>query len=263
MSTTKVQLDIAGGIATIVLDDPDNKNALGSSIVAGIMAALDTIEADDSARVVVLTNTGNTFCAGANLKDRSAPDGEESDGGTMSDPFTNVLSRLQDFAKPVVGKIDGHAVGGGMGLVAACDISVGVEDNRFGFTEVRLGVAPAMISVVCLPKMRESEAREAFLRGNRFNGTRCAELGILNHAVPAEALDATVDEIVQDLLAGGPAALTACKQILATVTEMDREQAYAVMAELSNSLFVGSEAQAGMKAFLAREPAPWIAADSS
>ena len=173
-----------------------------------------------------------------------------------------IRDSIQSFPKPVIGRIAGHAVGGGMGLVAVMDISVGLTNAKFGFTEVRLGVAPAIISVVCLPKMRPADAREAFLRGNRFLGDRAAELGILNRAVEPEVLDAAIDEIIADLVKGGPAALSACKEILDTVPTMSQDDAFTWMATYSNELFLGDEAQAGMKAFLARKPAPWVPAES-
>ena len=144
-----------------------------------------------------------------------------------------------------------------MGLVAACDISIARDDVKMGFTEVRLGVAPAIISVVCLPKMRPGEAREAFLRGNRFPPAHAAELGLINRAVPAAELDAAVAEVTEDLLLGGPDALGAAKRMIAEVPAMGRDQAFSEMARVSAELFAGEEAQAGMAAFLNREPPPW------
>ena len=130
---------------------------------------------------------------------------------------------------------------------------------KFGFTEVRLGVAPAIISVVCLPKMRHGDAMEAFLRGNRFPASRAAELGLINRAVPAEELDAAVEEVLADLRLGGPTALGFAKSLVYEVPAMEQKEAFAWTADLSARLFKGEEAAAGMKAFLKREKPPWAA----
>jgi methylglutaconyl-CoA hydratase len=145
-----------------------------------------------------------------------------------------------------------------MGLAAAMDISVAVDTAKFGFTEVRVGVAPAMISVLCLPKLREADARAAFLRGNRFPAVEAARIGLINRAVPAEELDAAVDEIVVDLLAGGPNAIAASKRLLAEVPGMPVDEAFAWTQRFSAELFTSDEAKEGMGAFLEKRPAAWV-----
>ena len=156
-----------------------------------------------------------------------------------------------------MGRIAGHCVAGGMGLAAAMDISIAVDDAKFGFTETRVGVAPAMISVVCLPKMRSADARAAFLRGNRFLAPEAARIGLINEAVPPHGLDAAVDAVVADVLACGPGALAAAKQLLAQVPGMPVDEAFAWTGELSASLFRSDEAREGMQAFLDKRPPPW------
>ena len=153
-------------------------------------------------------------------------------------------------------------VGGGNGLAAALDIAIARDDVKFGFTEVRLGVAPAIISVVCLPKMRRGDAMEAFLRGNRFPASQAAAYGLISRAVPEAELDAAVDEVLADLRRGGPNALGEAKRLVYEVPGMARKDAFAWTADLSARLFKGEEAAAGMKAFLKREKAPWAPDDS-
>jgi methylglutaconyl-CoA hydratase len=145
-----------------------------------------------------------------------------------------------------------------MGLAAAMDIAIAVDDARFGFTEVRVGVAPAMISVLCLPKLRRADASAAFLRGNRFPAGEAARIGLINAAVPVDRLDEEIDAIVADLLAGGPNAIAAAKQLLARVPEMSVEDAFGWTAELSAELFRTDEAAEGMTAFLEKRR-PWWA----
>ncbi len=249
-----VVAETAGGVTTITLADEENRNALGAALVAGLREALAAANDDDGVRAVVITNRGNTFCAGANLKERSTGAAETSDSGG----FEQLLAELQTSPTPVVGRIAGHVVGGGVGLAAALDISIAAEDVTFGFSEVRLGVAPAIISVVCLPKMRRGQAMEAFLRGNRFPATRAAELGLISRAVPPDELDAEVGAVLSDVLRGGPNALAAAKRLVNEVPAMDQREAFAFTARLSGELFASDEAAAGMKAFLERGEAPWV-----
>lgn len=250
----KVRTETSSGITTITLDDEANRNALGGEFVNQLFAALEGALSDDSVRVIKITNTGRVFCAGADLKEASA-------GGrtaTTSRGLAELLSTIIDSPKPIIGQIAGHAVGGGIGLAAALDIAIAADDAKFGFSEVRLGVAPAIISVVCLPKMTRGKAMETFLRGNRFPAGEAAELGLIAGAAPRDDLEAAVDAIIDDVLAGGPAALHAAKQLVNRVPAMERDAAFEWTSKLSSELFNGEEAAAGMAAFLSKNPAPWI-----
>ncbi len=251
----EVRLETAGGVLTVTLADVENRNALGAAVVNGLHDAIQQANADPEIRAVVVTNEGNTFCAGANLKEQSGA----AVGARAKVGFETLLEEIQRSPTPVVGRIDGHVVGGGNGLAAALDIAIARDDVKFGFTEVRLGVVPAIISVVCLPKMRRGEAMEAFLRGNRFPATKAAEYGLISRAVPAAELDAAVDEVLADLRLGGPSALGFAKRLVYEVPAMEAKEAFAWTADLSQRLFTGEEAAAGMKAFLEREKPPWAA----
>ena len=247
-----VETDLDGGVLTVTMVDEDNRNALSSALVGELVAALDVADADPAVRVVVLTNSGRVFCAGADLSERSS-----GDKPTVKVDAADLFSRFHRSPKVYVGRIAGHCVAGGMGLAAAMDLSVAVEDARFGFTEVRRGVAPAMISVLCLPRMRPSDAAEAMLLGNRMTGADAARLGLVNRAVPADSLDAAVDGFVADLLAGGPEALAATKQLLVRVPGMPVNEAFAWTAQLSADLFRSDEAREGMRAFLEKRSPDW------
>ncbi len=249
----EVRLETAGGILTVTLADVENRNALGATVVNGLHDAIQQANADAEIRAVVVTNQGNTFCAGANLKERSGA----AQGARPKVGFEELLDEIQRSPTPIVGRIDGHVVGGGNGLAAAMDIAIAREDVKFGFTEVRLGVVPAIISVVCLPKMRRGEAMEAFLRGNRFPAAKAAEYGLISRAVPGDQLDAEVEEVLADLRLGGPNALGFAKRLVYDVPAMEQKEAFAWTSDLSARLFEGEEAAAGMKAFLKREKPPW------
>jgi methylglutaconyl-CoA hydratase len=249
----EVRAEASDGILTVTLADVENRNALGATVVNGLHDAIAQANADSGIRAVVVTNEGSTFCAGANLKEQSGA----AKGARAKLGFEALLEEIQRSPTPIVGKIKGHVVGGGNGLAAALDIAIAQDDVKFGFTEVRLGVAPAIISVVCLPKMRRGEAMEAFLRGHRFPASRAAELGLISRAVPAEELDAAVEEVLADLRLGGPNALGFAKRLVYEVPAMEQKEAFAWTTDLSQRLFKGEEAAAGMKAFLKREKPPW------
>ncbi|MDE0805865.1 MAG: enoyl-CoA hydratase-related protein [Acidimicrobiales bacterium] len=255
-----VKTEQSGGVCTVTLCDDAHRNALGRQLITEMVEAFDAAEADDDVRVIVLTNEGSAFCAGANLSERSEADADAP--AAVSDPM-HLFGRFARSPKPYVGRLAGHCVAGGMGLAAAMDISVGLVDAKFGFTEVRIGVAPAVISVVCLPKMRTADARAAFLRGNRFDGAEAARLGLINQAVTRDELDEAVDAVIEDLLAGSPNALAVSKQLLADVPEMSVEDAFAKTSRLSAELFTTDEAREGMAAFLEKRPAPWVPSESA
>src|ERR1035437_4029547 len=196
---------------TITLDDDERRNALSQQLLRELRDAIDEAESNKEVRVIVLTNRGSTFCAGANLAERSKPD--EGKGAKDTVEICEIFQRMRLSPKPFVGRVAGHCVAGGVGLAAVMDISVAIDSAKFGFTEVRVGVVPATISVVCLPKMRRADAQSAFLRGNRFPAGDAARMGLINRAVTREVLDTEIGEIVNDLLAGEPHAIAVAKQL--------------------------------------------------
>jgi methylglutaconyl-CoA hydratase len=248
---------VEGGVATITLNMPERKNSLSATLVGSLSLTLDRAGDDDEARVIVLTNTGNTFCAGADLKaDRPGVAG--TDDSAHQRTFVDVFRQIQASPKPVIGRVDGHATGGGVGLVAACDISVMRDDAKIGFTEVRLGVAPAVISVVCLPKLSRADALELFLTGERFTPARAEAIGLINRAVTPDDLDDEVDRLVAMVVRGGPKALAAAKDLIYRVPTMEDGAAFAWTTVRSRELFESEEAAAGIAAFNARNDAPWV-----
>ncbi|MDQ2724477.1 MAG: enoyl-CoA hydratase-related protein [Actinomycetota bacterium] len=253
MNDPVVTLTVTDRVATVTLNSPANRNALSPALIDGLGDALDDAIIDRRARVIILTHTGPAFCAGADLKSRSrARDVRHS--------VPDILATIADSPVPVVARVAGHVMAGGVGLVAACDLSVATTDVRFGFTEVRVGVAPAIISVVCLPKLRRADATELFLTGERILAARAAEIGLINRAVAPAELDATVDAWVTALVAGGPRALAAAKRLIAEVPALDRDTAFIRTAEWSAELFGSEEATEGMAAWAEKRPPAWIPA---
>lgn len=250
MADHATTLSIDRGVATVTLARPENRNALSTELVDSLGDHLDAAVADEAVRAVVLTNDGTVFCAGADLK--------AGDGPPPRYSLVDLFEAIAGSPKPVIGRIAGHCMGGGVGLAAACDISVIADDAKVGFTEVRIGVAPAIISVVCLAKMRRAEASELFLSGERISAARAVEVGLLNRTVPGDELDDAVAEVVAKVVAGGPQALAAAKRLVRDVPGQDRDAAFAWTAELSAELFASDEAAAGIQAWRDKTEAPWI-----
>jgi methylglutaconyl-CoA hydratase len=169
----------------------------------------------------------------------------------------DVISMLLDYPKPTVARIAGNCMAGGIGLAAACDISVAQTGSTFGFTEVRIGVAPAIISVVCLQKISRADALDLFLTGRRIDSARAAEIGLVTEAVGSDELDARVDEVVDELLEGGPAALSAVKELVRDIPLRTRSEAFEWAAEMSARLFASEEAKLGIQSFRDKQPPPW------
>ena len=247
-----VRYRVSGGVATLTMDQPHNRNALTPALLGGLADGLAAALANDAVGAIELTHTGPAFCAGADLSGTPKPKQRRKELG-----LADVLEDIQDAPKPVVARIAGHCVGGGIGLAAACDISIAGSEAKFAFTEVRVGVAPAIISVVCLPKIRRADALELFLSGERISAARAAEVGLINRAVPADDLDTEVAAVLARLLAGGPSALAAAKRLVYTVPGMERKAAFARTTELSQSLFASAEAAEGMAAFREKRPPSW------
>lgn len=242
-------LAVDRGVATITLAEPDRRNVLSPQMLAAVADHLRAAVEDTSVRSIVLTNEGDTFCAGADLSTPGVSPGAAGLG--------EVLELMLDAPKPVVGRIAGHCMGGGVGLAAACDISVAPRSARFGFTEVRVGVAPAVVSVVCLPKLRRADALDLFLTGERFSADRAAGVGLITAACDDGDLDATVQSKLDALHRGGPAALAAAKALVRDVPTWSRDEAFERTTAISAELFASDEAKEGMQAFKDRRDPGW------
>jgi methylglutaconyl-CoA hydratase len=242
--------DQRGGVATITIDSPSNKNALSLPVAMLLREQLQRCASAVEVRAVVITGAGSVFSSGWDL------DQQPDDGLVVDRVLVDVLELIRTGDKPVVARVGGHAVGGALGLVAACDISIASTSARFGFGEVRLGLAPTTAAVHCVPRMRLADALELLLTGERFSAQRAVDVGLINRAVEPEHLDATVDEFVRQLLLGGPVALAACKHLARSIARVD-DQAYALAASYNERLVGSAEATEGIAAFAERRPPRW------
>jgi methylglutaconyl-CoA hydratase len=255
MADELVHLTHDGPVATITLDSPHNRNALSRQLMAELEERVRAAIADEGVRVVVLTGAGSVFCSGADLKEQR----EANQRGASTGPGALVptLKAILESPKPFIARVNGAARAGGIGLLAACDIAVAIDTATFAFSEVRIGVAPAIISVVCIPRMGLTRARELMLTGSVFNAAQAAEWGLLNAVAPEDGLDATVESYVESFLAAAPWALAATKEMVRRVPALSMEDGFAYAADLSARLFAGEEALEGFTAFAERRPPRW------
>jgi enoyl-CoA hydratase len=235
----------ARGIETLTLDSPHNRNALSKSLVSGLYAGLERAADDPAVRAVLLTHTGNTFCAGADLRDPPHPDA-----------LVALLRQIVELRKPVLARVTGHVRAGGLGLLAACDIAAASTESTFAFTEVRIGVAPAVISLPLLPRTDPRALARYYLTGERLGAAEAARIGLLT--VTDEDVDEALAPILDGLRRAAPEALAETKQLLtARVLEtFDRDAA--ALTALSARLFASPRAREGMTAFLERRDPPWV-----
>jgi enoyl-CoA hydratase/carnithine racemase len=245
-----VTCTVADEIATITLDSPHNRNALSRRLLADLHRSLDEAEAAH-VRAIVLTHRGPAFCAGADLKERAAAGSEPAD----STPFVRALERLMDAECPTIAAVDGAVRAGGIGLMASCDLVVVHESTTFALTEVRIGVAPAIIAVPILRRVPPSRIAAAMLTGESFDAESARQIGLVTHATGD--VGATVVDVCGGILRGSPAAVAATKRVLHSVAGSDRTDAFDAMATLSNQMFNSPDAAEGMAAFAEKRLPNW------
>lgn len=248
MTTELVHLQISDGIATITLDSQHNRNALSKQLVAELSASLTAAEKDSSARAVLLTAAGPVFCSGADLF-------EAKDGGMAQGAHALVALQRQIVAgeKPVVIRLHGPVRAGGLGLVGAADIVIAADTVTFAFTEARLGLAPALISLTTLPRMTSRAAARTFLTAETFDAAAAAGMGLITEAVPADQLDSAVGGVLDQIALAGPQGLRESKRLVAAPLLANLDAHGEELARLSASLFASDEARAAMQAFLDRK----------
>jgi methylglutaconyl-CoA hydratase len=236
-----VNVAVVNGVATITLDSPANRNALSQQLLIDLHAALDAAEQAD-ARVIVLTHTAPAFCAGADLKERAA-------GRVDSTSYVRAIERLGSTSAPVIAAVDGAVRAGGIGVMAACDLVVVDSSITFAFTEVRIGVAPAIVTAPVLRRCSWSKLAAPYLTGEVFDATRALEMGLVTHVTGD--VTSTVAELSRDILLGGPNAVAVTKSLLRGSHSISELQT------LSESLFSSEEGREGMAAFADKRPPRW------
>lgn len=272
-----VRYSVDGSTATITLDSPHNRNAITQALLDGISEGLEQAGADEAVRSIVLTHTGNVFCAGADLRDSADASAPQERGRAAN----TVIRKLLTCPKPIIAAVHGHVRAGGMGFAAACDMVVAGPRASFGLSEVRIGVVAAMIAPVVLARLDDRTAADWLLRARTVSAEEAEDAGFITRAITAGQsgagtagqntdtagsdadtaradVDTAVEEILADLRRGAPKALAASKSIVnqRVLAEMDRREGE--MIEFSGQFFTGDDARAGMQAFLDKTNPPWV-----
>jgi methylglutaconyl-CoA hydratase len=249
MTDELVHIEREGPVLTLTLDSPRNRNALSSLLLDQLARGLAEAVDDRHVRVVILTATGSVFCSGADLSERA---------GTVTSLMPEILTSITSASVPVVARVGGHARAGGLGLITACDLAVATKDCTFAFSEVRIGVAPAMILVPALRVAGRRFLARAGLTGEQFSASAAAHAGVLTDVVDDEAgLDEWVDGVVASILKSAPGAVAATKALLGELPELDWSASLDVARRTSAELFAGAEAAEGMDAFLGKRAPSW------
>lgn len=247
-----VRYEVSRGVATLTLDSPRNRNALSRALVTQLLERLHAAGADPEVRAVVLAAAGPTFCAGADLSEMTAASGSQTPAALL-----DVLRAIVTLPQPVVAKVAGQVRAGGIGIVGACDVAIVAEPVKFAFTEARIGVTPAVISLTTLPHLSSRAASRYYLTGETFDAAEAARIGLVTAAVPEAALDGAVEQVLESFRASSPQGLRETKRLVAAGLRARMDAQGAEMVELSARLFGSAEAQEGMRAFLERRPPAW------
>jgi len=255
MSYKTLLVDEADGVLTVTLNRPEVHNAFNEELIAEAIDLFSGLAAS-AARVVVLRGTGPNFCAGADLNWMSRMVSYTRDENVRdSSQLARMYSLINECPLPVIGRIQGAAIGGGVGLVAVCDVAIAARDAKFGLSEVKLGILPAVISPYVIAKIGETHARVLFLTGERFDPERALRIGLVHRVV--DDVDAAVAESINQLRTSGPEAVRECKKLIAYVASHDLIDAIPYTIDAIATRRVSEEGQGGMGAFLKKEKTPW------
>jgi methylglutaconyl-CoA hydratase len=254
-----VKTEFHNGVAHVILDRPEVHNAFNEEVIHKLTAKFKEIGAQQAVRAIVLRGTGKSFSSGADLNwtkrvARFTAEENLRDAQAAIEMFLSVVR----CPKPVIARIHGAALGGGSGLVAACDIGVAVESAQFGFTEVKWGIVPALISPFVVARIGAANAREYFLTGEKFGAETAQRIGLVQHIVPDEsAMDAMIESKIREIMSASPEAIAATKALILTVSGHPVESMSEITAMASVCSRASADAQAGIRAFLSRGTPPW------
>ncbi|WP_341862415.1 crotonase/enoyl-CoA hydratase family protein [Gymnodinialimonas sp. 57CJ19] len=258
MDTLQVRVD-ERGVATLRLNRPDVHNAMNAAMIAELTQAAERLGRDPAVRVVVLTGTGASFCAGGDLgwmRDQMAADGPTR--AREARALAEMLGALDRLPKPLIGRIQGQSFGGGIGLMSVCDVAIGVEGAKFGLTEVRLGLIPATIGPYVVARMGATRARRVFFSGRRFSAAEAVDLGLLAKVVAEDDLDAAIEAEVKPYLSAAPGAVAEGKALVATLGGRVSEAEITATIDALVGRWESQEASDGIEAFFAKRKPRWL-----
>ena len=260
-----IDLEVDGrGVATLALARPEKHNALSQALIDDLRAATVRIAADQTIRVVILTGQGRSFCAGGDLgwmQDQMA--GDDAMKRAAAQSLAQMLGALNTLPQPVIGRVQGNAFGGGVGMACVCDVAIAVDDAKFGLTETKLGLIPATIGPYVLARMGEAHARRVFMSGRLFDAAEAVDLGIVAKAVPAAALDQAVEAEVAPYLQCAPDAVAAAKAFARSLGPKIDESVIARSIDALIAQWEGRSAKEGISAFFERRKPDWAVTSGS
>ncbi|MBD3663579.1 crotonase/enoyl-CoA hydratase family protein [Sulfitobacter sp. TSTF-M16] len=259
--TLTVETD-ARGVAALTLNRPQKHNAMSAQMLADLTQAAQDLALDDAVRVVVLTGAGKSFCAGGDLEwMRAQRDMDAATRSAEAGKLATMLGALNTLPKPVIGKLQGNAFGGGVGLASVCDVAIGVDSLKMGFTETRLGIIPATIGPYVLARMGEGRARRVFMSARLFDAEEAVDLGLLARAVPYEELDAAIEREVVPYLRCAPGAVAAAKALARDLGPQIDTEVVARTIEALAARWETQEAAEGIGAFFEKRAPSWSVKD--
>lgn len=257
-SFSTILFSTEGGIARISLNRPDVHNAFNNILISDLLKAFDILRGERDIRAIVITGLGKSFCAGADLKwMKSVVNYTYHQNYQESLQLAQLMFNIYTHPKPVIARINGSAIGGGVGLLSVCDIAIAADKAMFGLSEVRLGLVPAVISPFVINRIGLTNARELFITGERISAARGAEIGLVNHCVPYDKLDEVVDDKLEMIINSGPEAIKTIKEMIFKVTQISFPEITEYTAELIADLRLSKEGQEGMNAFLEKRKPYW------
>jgi methylglutaconyl-CoA hydratase len=246
------------GVATITLARPELHNAFNETLIDELSRCITGLGTDDNVRLIILTGDGKSFCAGADINwMKSMVEYSHEENLRDSQALADMFKIIDECPKPVVGKINGAAFGGGVGLVAVCDVAVAADNTRFSFSEVKLGIVPSVISPYVIPRIGPGHARKLFITGERFDAETAHQIGLVHRVVFPEELDSAVAEVVGFLMENGPTAMHEVKLLVAKWQEMDKDQFRKYTVDKIAELRTSPEGKDGLTAFLEKRKPLW------
>jgi enoyl-CoA hydratase/carnithine racemase len=258
---TSVLLDSRDGVLRITINRPEQRNAVNTEVLAGIRAGLERATEDPGVRAVVLSGVGDrAFCAGADLRQAVDSDGGVFSGAVDSHPFIEVFRAAERCGKPLIARVNGHAMAGGLGLVCMCDMAIAVEGARFGTPEARVGVFPLMILSYLMRLVPRRRLLEMCLTAESFDAAAALEFGLLNRVVPESGLDAAVNNLLASLMAASPTALLLGKKAFRAMEDMTLSQCFEYAQLMIARMSQTPDAREGMRAFLEKREPHWQSA---
>ncbi len=258
-SYSTVNCAVKDKVAHISFCRPEVHNAFNDTVIYEMTDLFAQLDADKTLRAVVLTGEGKSFCAGADLNWMKRVITQSFEENLKeANALAELFGIIYNFRCPVIGRINGAAIGGGVGFVAVCDIAIAAESAKFSFSEVKIGLVPACIGPYVVKKIGEGKAREFFITGERMNAEKAFQVGLVNRYVHDDKLESAVDELLEMIKSSGPAAIAVAKRLVSSVAGMKEAEYKPFTAEMIARLRISAEGQEGMNAFLEKRKPKWV-----